>query len=91
MEEATALCDRVAFLHHGELQDLDNPAALRYKYSTHAFHIETFAGQRLVIENEPEKADQVSDLIARGQVKAMHTDNPTLGQIFLKVTGNELE
>ncbi|KWX79211.1 bacitracin ABC transporter ATP-binding protein [Paenibacillus riograndensis] len=91
MEEATALCDRVAFLHHGELQDLDNPAALRYKYSTHAFHIETFAGQRLVIENEPEKADQVSDLIARGQVKTMHTDNPTLGQIFLKVTGNELE
>lgn len=91
MEEATALCDRVAFLHHGELQDLDNPAALRYKYSTHAFHIETFAGQRLVIENEPEKAGQVSDLIARGQVKAMHTDNPTLGQIFLKVTGNELE
>jgi ABC-2 type transport system ATP-binding protein len=90
MEEATDLCDRVAFLHNGELQELDNPNALRYKYSTHAFHVETFAGERLVIENEPDNADQIRKLIASGQVKAMHTDNPTLGQVFLKVTGKEL-
>ncbi|WP_200411688.1 ABC transporter ATP-binding protein [Virgibacillus salexigens] len=90
MEEATELCDRVAFLHNGELKELDSPAALRYKYSTHAFHVETFDGDQLVIENQPEKANQIKDLIANGQVKAMHTDNPTLGQIFLKVTGKEL-
>ncbi|WP_010529763.1 ABC transporter ATP-binding protein [Lentibacillus jeotgali] len=90
MEEATELCDRVAFLHNGELQELDSPAALRYKYSTHAFHVETFAGDRLVIDNEPENADQIKELIGNGQVKAIHTDNPTLGQIFLKVTGKEL-
>ncbi|MBY7144801.1 ABC transporter ATP-binding protein [Virgibacillus sp. NKC19-3] len=91
MEEATALCDRVAFLHNGELQELDNPNALRYKYSTHAFHVETFSGEQLVIENEAENADQIKALIANENVKAMHTDNPTLGQIFLKVTGKELE
>ena len=90
MEEANDLCDRVAFLHDGELQELDSPESLRYKYSTHAFHVETFEGERLVIENEPEKADQIKELIASGQVKAMHTDNPTLGQIFLKMTGKEL-
>lgn len=90
MEEATELCDRVAFLHNGELQELNSPSALRYKYSSHAFHVETFAGERLVIENEPWEADQIRELIASGQVKSMHTDNPTLGQIFLKVTGKEL-
>lgn len=90
MEEATELCDRVAFLHNGELQELDSPNALRYKYSTHAFHVETFSGEKLVIENEAENADQIKELIANGKVKAMHTDNPTLGQIFLKVTGKEL-
>ncbi|GGJ88486.1 bacitracin ABC transporter ATP-binding protein [Lentibacillus kapialis] len=90
MEEATELCDRVAFLHKGELQELDSPDALRYKYSTHAFHVETFAGERIVIENKRENADQISELVANGQVKALHTDNPTLGQIFLKVTGKEL-
>ncbi|WP_164669786.1 ABC transporter ATP-binding protein [Virgibacillus doumboii] len=90
MEEATALCDRVAFLHNGKLQELDSPDALRYKYSTHAFHVETFNGERLVIENEPENANQIKELIANNQVKAMQSDNPTLGQIFLKVTGKEL-
>ncbi|WP_077325032.1 ABC transporter ATP-binding protein [Virgibacillus siamensis] len=90
MEEATLLCDRVSFLNNGELQELDSPEALRYKYSTHAFHVETFAGDRLVIDNERGNANQIRELIANGQVKAMHTDNPTLGQIFLKVTGKEL-
>lgn len=90
MEEATALCDRVAFLSNGELRELDSPAALRYKYSTRAFHVETCDGQRMVIANEPEKAEAIKELIENGQVKAMHTDHPTLGQIFLKVTGKEL-
>ncbi|WP_037284144.1 ABC transporter ATP-binding protein [Saccharibacillus sacchari] len=91
MEEAALLCDRVAFLHLGEFQELDSPEALRYKYSTHAFHVETFSGERLVIDNGPASADRIRELVAAGEVKAMHTDNPTLGQIFLKVTGKELE
>lgn len=37
MEEATALCDRVAFLHHGKIVEMDNPHTLLYKYSTHHF------------------------------------------------------
>ncbi|TFJ91785.1 ABC transporter ATP-binding protein [Lentibacillus salicampi] len=90
MEEATELCDRVAFLNNGRLQELDSPGALRYKYSTHAFHVETFSGKRLVIDNEPENAGQIKELIENGEIKAINTDNPTLGQIFLKVTGKEL-
>ncbi|WP_058309131.1 ABC transporter ATP-binding protein [Gracilibacillus massiliensis] len=90
MEEATELCHRVAFLNNGSIQELGSPEDLRYKYSTHAFHIETFDGERLVIENEAENANEIRDLVASGQVKAIHSDNPTLGQIFLKVTGKEL-
>lgn len=90
MEEATDLCDRVAFLNKGVIEELDEPAALRYKYSSHEFHIETFAGEWMTLANKPENAEKISDLIATEQVKAMHTDNPTLGQIFLKVTGKEL-
>lgn len=90
MEEATAICDRVAFLHQGKLQELDAPDTLRYKYSTHAFHVETFNGEQLVMDNIAENADEIAGLIKQGRVKTMHTDNPTLGQIFLKVTGKEL-
>lgn len=90
MEEATTLCDRVAFLHNGVIQELDSPEALRYKYSTHEFQIETFSGEQIIIKNEPENAEKIKELIATNQVKSMHTDHPTLGQIFLKVTGKEL-
>ncbi|MCM2676356.1 ABC transporter ATP-binding protein [Alkalicoccobacillus plakortidis] len=90
MEEATELCDRVAFLHNGELQEIDSPSALRYKYSTHAFHVETVTGEQLVIQNKPENAGQINELITTNQIKFMHSDNPSLGQIFLKVTGKEL-
>ena len=90
MEEATDLCDRVAFLHKGQIQELDKPDDLRYKYSNNTFHIETFNGEKLEIENVPENADQVKELITKGSVKRMYSDNPTLGQIFLQVTGKEL-
>ncbi|MEN1968025.1 ABC transporter ATP-binding protein [Lentibacillus sp. N15] len=90
MEEANALCDRVAFLHQGKLQELDEPETLRYKYSTYAFHVETFDGERLVIEKDEASADAIAELIKSNRVKTMHTDKPTLGQIFLKVTGKEL-
>ncbi|GAA0589525.1 ABC transporter ATP-binding protein [Virgibacillus siamensis] len=90
MEEATELCDRVAFLNNGKLQELDEPEALRYKYSTHAFHVETIDGEKLVIDNTSTNADQIRTLIAEEQVRSINTDKPTLGQIFLKVTGKEL-
>ncbi|MBU9724273.1 MULTISPECIES: ABC transporter ATP-binding protein [Bacillaceae] len=90
MEEATLLCDRVAFLNKGELQEMGSPEELRYKYSTHAFHVETFDGKKLIIENEAKNGDKIRDLIVNDRVKSLHTDKPTLGQIFLKVTGKEL-
>ena len=90
MEEASLLCDRVAFLNNGQLQEMDAPGTLRYKYSSHAFHIETFSGETIILENVPENAAEISRLIAEQQVKEMHTDNPTLGDIFIKVTGKEL-
>ncbi|RKL66520.1 bacitracin ABC transporter ATP-binding protein [Salipaludibacillus neizhouensis] len=90
MEEATELCDRVAFLDNGKIQELGSPAELRYKYSTHAFHIETFENERLVMANEAGSADKIRDLIANGKLKSIQSDHPTLGQVFLKITGKEL-
>lgn len=90
MEEANSLCDRVAFLHEGEIVELDDPDELRYKHSTHTFHIETYEGERLVIKNTPDNAERIKELIVYNRVKSMQTDKPTLGQVFLKVTGEEL-
>lgn len=90
MEEATTLCDRVAFLHDGEIKEVGNPIDLRFKYSTNDFHIKTYDGNSLTIENKAENAGKVSELISTGNLKAIHSDFPTLGDVFLKITGEEL-
>ncbi|HLR73627.1 MAG TPA: ABC transporter ATP-binding protein [Virgibacillus sp.] len=90
MEEATNLCDRVAFLHEGEIKELASPSQLRYQYSSHEFHIETFSGEHITLKNSAENAEQIADLIRHNQIKMMHTDHPTLGDIFMEVTGKEL-
>lgn len=90
MDEATKLCDRVAFLHKGSIQEIDAPDHLRYNYSSNVFHVETFTGEKMSIKNEPENAEQIKKLIAEGSVKKMDTDYPTLGEIFLEITGKEL-
>lgn len=90
MDEATSLCHRVAFLDQGKIKELDAPKALQYKYSTHAFHVETFDGQEIVLDNHPENAEKVKQLIESNNVKSMFTDHPSLGDVFLSVTGKEL-
>lgn len=90
MEEATTLCDRVAFLHEGEIKELDTPEQLRYNYSSHVFYVETFNGETLEYANDAGCADDIAALIKAGNVKSIHTDHPTLGDIFIKVTGKEL-
>ena len=90
MEEATVLCDRVAFLHEGEIKELDTPEKLRYKYSSHEFHVTTIDGEVLNFPNDAASANDIAALIKTNNVKFIQTDHPTLGEIFIKVTGKEL-
>jgi len=90
MEEATVLCDRVAFLHEGEIKELDTPEKLRYKYSSHKFHVTTKDGEVLDFPNDATSADDIAALIKTNNVKFNQKDHPTLGEIFIKVTGKEL-
>lgn len=90
MEEATVLCDRVAFLHEGEIKELDTPEKLRYKYSSHKFHVTTKDEEVLDFPNDATSADDIATLIKTNNVKFIQTDHPTLGEIFIKVTGKEL-
>ncbi len=90
MEEATVLCDRVAFLHEGVIKEIGDPDQLRYKYSTGDFHVETFEGERMVIQNKPKNAEEISRLIKSERIKRMETHYPTLGDVFVDITGKEL-
>lgn len=90
MDEATKLCDRVAFLDQGLIKEVDTPKALQYKYSTHKFHLELLSGETIELENHPKNAEKIKRLIEKDNIKSMFTDNPTLGDVFLSLTGKGL-
>lgn len=90
MDEATRLCDNVAFLYEGEIQDYGSPAALRHKYKKNVIHLTFDDGQIQTIERNMENENIVQDAVSNDEVIDIRTDFPTLGEVFKKVTGKEL-
>lgn len=90
MQEAEELCDRVAFLNHGEISALDTPQALRLQYGDRSITVTTQQGKQVVQQNAA-GADLIRELMQRGDLLAIHSNEPTLGDIFVKLTGRGLE
>jgi ABC-2 type transport system ATP-binding protein len=90
MQEAEELCDRVAFLNNGEISALDTPQALRLQYGDGSITVTTRQGKQLVQRNET-GADLIKELMYSGSLLAIHSNEPTLGDIFVKLTGRGLE
>ncbi|HEX6594710.1 MAG TPA: ABC transporter ATP-binding protein [Bacillota bacterium] len=90
MYEAETLCNRIAFLHRGKIQLLDQPKSLRRQFSNANMMIELKNGRELLIPTGPQSADTVYKYMVADEIISIHTDEPTLGDIFLEVTGREL-
>ena len=90
MSEAELLCNRVAFLHKGKIQVLDEPKALRQQFSDASVSIELKDGREVMLKGGPESAKEVYNYMAADQVVSIHSNEPTLGDIFVEVTGREL-
>lgn len=90
MSEAEALCDRVAFLHKGKIQLLDEPKALRRQFSDESVILELKDGREMKLPLDSKGADAIHQYMSNNQVIAMHSNEPTLGDIFVEVTGREL-
>ncbi|MGO4537423.1 ABC transporter ATP-binding protein [Paenibacillus sp. 2TAB19] len=90
MQEAEDLCHRVAFLNNGEISALDTPQALRLQYGDRSITVTTREGKQVMEQNEA-SADHVRSLMNSGELLAIHSNEPTLGDIFVKLTGRGLE
>jgi ABC-2 type transport system ATP-binding protein len=90
MQEAETLCDRVAFIDRGELVALDTPEQLRLSYSDSTITVKTASGKHIVERNEA-GADRIADWIRKGELLAIHSNEPTLGDIFVRLTGRGLQ
>ena len=90
MDEATRLCDKVAFLYQGIIQDSGAPSDLRHKYKREEVHITYNDGTMKTVEKKEANRQLLNNVLFSEEVADVRTDFPTLGEVFKKVTGKEL-
>ncbi|GIN74469.1 bacitracin ABC transporter ATP-binding protein [Bacillus sp. J14TS2] len=90
MYEAETLCDRVAFLNNGAIQLLGAPHDLKQTFADHTLTIVLTDGQKKVIDKGPNGADALHKLMTDNKVESIYSNEPTLGDIFVEITGRKL-
>ena len=95
MMEADKLADHVGFINQGKIEALDTPHNLKQKYGKRALKVEIMAENGTLETRELEldhqdSAQAVSDLLSTKQVVTIHSEEATLEDIFIKVTGRGL-
>lgn len=92
MDEAYHMCDRIALLHEGNIVEYGVPAEIcRRHCKTADLSIITNDEEKLLLTNSPENADKIAALIRDGRLKSIHSSEPDLGTVFLRLTGKELD
>ena len=94
MEEVDRLCHRVAFLDHGVIVAQDTPEKLKLAHAPREVEvmIETEQGRekRRLSLLEQENASLIKKWIEEERLITIHSCEPGLTEIFVKVTGREL-
>ena len=93
MQDATELCDRVAFIVNGKICALDSPhnlimskgaATVTYTWIDNGEHSASCPLDRLSAD------EQLKRLIAENSLQSIHSSEPTLNDIFMDITGRTL-
>jgi len=91
---ADELCDRVAFIVDGKIVEVDTPKNLKLKYGQPTVIVEYADGDELKSKDLGMAGDakvELQKFIGDHDVKTIHSGEPTLEEIFIKLTGRGLE
>ncbi len=95
MYDATELCDRVAFIVDGKLKVLDTPHNLiMSKGATKVSYTYLLKGKETVKEvllNKTSEDSTLMSLIGTNQLLSIHSSEPSLNDIFVEITGRQLQ
>lgn len=90
MAEAELMCNRVAILYRGQIQAIGSPKELIRQHRKNAVSVDLTNGEAYELPIGEETADQIADWMKRGLIDRIETKEPSLGDIFIKMTGSEL-
>ncbi len=95
MHEADVLSDEVAFIHNGQIVALDTPHNLKQQYGKRAIKAEIAAPDGALVTKEivldqEDTAGAVQSLFRDERVVTIHSEEATLEDIFIHITGRGL-
>jgi len=95
MHIADELCDRIAFIDEGKIKLIDSPRSLKLKYGEKLVKVEykengMLKKQSFSMMHDKDK-EKLNRLISAGNIETMHSQEATLEEIFIKVTGRGLK
>jgi fluoroquinolone transport system ATP-binding protein len=94
MTVAEELCDRVAFIMDGQIRLIDSPRALKLRYGAPTVRVEYQASSHVAREEFALTGlgdnNAFLNLLRAGKVQTIHTQEATLEDIFITVTGRSL-
>lgn len=90
MAEAELLCNRVAILYQGRIQTIGSPQELKRQHRENLIRVELTSGEVYELPVDGDTADRIADWMKRGLIERVETKEPSLGDIFIKMTGSEL-
>ena len=92
-QDATELCDRVAFIIGGQIYALDSPhnlimskgaAKVTYTWMDHGEQ------SKSCLLSQLSEDQMLRDLIAENKLQSIHSSEPDLNDIFMEITGRTL-
>lgn len=91
---AEELCDRVAFINNGEIVAMDSPRNLKLAYGEKSVKVEYKEGDEvksevLFLDNAKDK-NNFNEILNTKDIQTIHSQEATLEQIFIKLTGRGL-
>lgn len=95
MYEADKLSDRVAFINQGKIMALDTPYKLKQQYGKRQLKVEIENGDgqiesREITLDNGDTGDVMKHLLDNQKVVTIHSEEATLEDIFIQITGRGL-
>lgn len=90
MHEAETLCDRIALLNNGKIQLMDSPKKLKNNHADSTITVELINEEIVILPIGVAGANELFHYMNTNQIVTIHSNEPTLGDIFIQATGRKL-
>jgi ABC-2 type transport system ATP-binding protein len=91
MEEAYKLGDHIALLNEGDIVEYGVPEEICRKYNQqNQISILCRNGETVELENRAENAGKIAGYFSADMVESIHSSEPSLGTVFMALTGRGL-